>query len=237
VHAPPNRAGDLAEAVADLETRRAKPRTLKRELSLPKPYELLTDADVKAFQAERMWPKPQVREGDPRFKGITDVFTFSDVYFSNNGRIALTAMSSWCGGLCAKHQWRVLEKTPTGEWREQPSWVSCVTVATRNSAAIRFQRIEIPNMMLDPKVNVVGIGSPSLYGTPRMVGGVPSVTSRTPALSGVAAMASNSFNKELGTVIRPALAPAVHRTAILPVVALNRSTATVRVPLIPIVTV
>jgi len=131
VNAPPSHAGDLAEALADFEARRAKPRALKPSLSLPKRYELLTDADVKAFEAERDWPKPQIRDGDPRFKGITDVFTLSDVYFSKNGRIALTALSSWCGGLCGQHHWKVLEKLSTGEWRDQPSWVSCFTIARR----------------------------------------------------------------------------------------------------------
>jgi hypothetical protein len=59
----------------------------------------------------------------------TDLFTFSDVYFSKNGRLALTAMSSWCGGICGQHQWKVPEKLPTGEWQELPAWVACSTIA------------------------------------------------------------------------------------------------------------
>jgi hypothetical protein len=65
----------------------------------------------------------------PQYEGVTDIFTFSDVYFSKNGRLALTALSSWCSGLCGQHQWKVFEKLSTGEWREQPSWVRCFTIS------------------------------------------------------------------------------------------------------------
>jgi hypothetical protein len=74
--------------------------------------------------------KPTHRTSDARFEGVTDLFTVSDVYFSKNGRLALTALSSFCGGLCGQHQWKILEKLPTGEWQERPSWITCRTIAT-----------------------------------------------------------------------------------------------------------
>jgi hypothetical protein len=129
VRPPKGRKAEFAEVLADFKIRRAATRVLKRQLSLRKPYELLTDEQVKAFETDRGWSKPEDREPDFRFKGVMEVFTLSDVYFNKNGRLALTAISSWCGSLCAYHQWKVLEKLPTGEWQELPSWVSCFTIA------------------------------------------------------------------------------------------------------------
>jgi hypothetical protein len=68
---------------------------------------LLTDNEVRAFSEERMRPFAQQ---DDRFRGVSDYFTLSDVYFNQGRTLALTALSSWCGGLCAQSQWRVFEK-------------------------------------------------------------------------------------------------------------------------------
>ena len=124
VRPPRDNKAEFAEVLADFKTRRATPRVLKRDLLLSRPYELLTSAQVEAFEEERPWPKLQVCKPNPLFTGATDVFTFSDVYFSKNGQLALTAISSWCGGRCGLHEWKVLKKLPTGEWQEQP-WVYC----------------------------------------------------------------------------------------------------------------
>ena len=74
------------------------------------------------------WPAPEPRATDERFRGVTDVFTLSDVYFNGRQTLALTAIASWCGGLCALYQWRVLEKVAEGKWEERP-WVGCMTIA------------------------------------------------------------------------------------------------------------
>lgn len=77
------------------------PRELGPMLTIPKPYTFLTADEVTAFIADR---DAQVR-GAPereRFRGVSDYFTLADVYFNQNGRFALTALSSWCGGLCGQ---------------------------------------------------------------------------------------------------------------------------------------
>jgi hypothetical protein len=124
VRPPRANKAEFAEVLADFKRRRETPRVLKRYLLLSKPYELLTEAQVEAFEEERPWPTTLVCKPNPLFTGATDVFTFSDVYFSKNGQLALTAISSWCGGRCGLHEWKVLKKLPTGEWQEQP-WVYC----------------------------------------------------------------------------------------------------------------
>jgi hypothetical protein len=58
VRPPKEREVEFAEVLADLEIRKSTPRTLKRQLSIRKPYELLTAEQVAAFQSERLWPKP-----------------------------------------------------------------------------------------------------------------------------------------------------------------------------------
>jgi hypothetical protein len=129
VEAPPERRAEFREVLEDFESRKTAARTLKRELSIAKPYELLDAAQTKAFQEERLWPRPVARQPDARFHGVSDLFFLSEVYFSKKRRLALTSVASWCGGLCGRHRWAVLEKLATGEWEERP-WVSCFTIAS-----------------------------------------------------------------------------------------------------------
>ena len=71
---------------------------------------------------------PTVAQRDDRFRGVSDYFTLSDMYFNQAGTLALTALSSWCGGLCAQSQWRVFEKADNGRWVEL-QWGLCGTIA------------------------------------------------------------------------------------------------------------
>jgi hypothetical protein len=128
VRPPKDREAEFREVLTDFEARKATPRTLKRQLSIRKPYEFLTVEQVKTFQNERDWPRPNPRRPNAQFEGVTDLFILADVYFSKNGRLAMTAVSSWCGGLCGQHEWKVLEKLPTGVWQVQP-WITCFTIA------------------------------------------------------------------------------------------------------------
>jgi hypothetical protein len=127
VQPPRDRQNEFQEVLADFENRKRTPRRLTRQFSIRKPYELLTAEEVKAFQVERE-PRPDRETSGGRFTGVTDVFILGDVYFSNNAKLALTAVSTWCGGLCGQHAWKVLEKLPTGAWQEQP-WITCFTIA------------------------------------------------------------------------------------------------------------
>ena len=124
---PKEREADFREVLADYERRKGKPRELKPTFSIPKPYLLLGADEVRAFM-EVLVPVPEAKLRDERFRGVTDVFTLSDVYFNQRQTLALTAISSWCGGLCGLYQWRVFEKLNTGKWEERP-WVGCETIA------------------------------------------------------------------------------------------------------------
>jgi hypothetical protein len=119
VRAPADRDTEFQEVLSDFETRKASPALLTRQLSISKPYELLPSEEVEAFHRGY---------SDPRFEGVTDVFTFADVYFSRNGNLALTGISTWCGRLCGLYKWKVLERLPSGEWKEQP-WSTCSVIA------------------------------------------------------------------------------------------------------------
>jgi hypothetical protein len=50
------------------------------------------------------------------------------VYFNSAHTLALTAISTWCGSLCALYQWKVLEKVGTDGWVER-QWVGCISIA------------------------------------------------------------------------------------------------------------
>jgi hypothetical protein len=124
---PAGRQAEFREVLADYELRKSTPRQLKRQLSIQKPYVLLDDEEVKAFMKTRP-PTVHPDTSDERFRGVADVFMLSEVYFNPSRTLALTAFSSWCGGLCAKWQWRVFEKSATGKWEER-HWITCITVA------------------------------------------------------------------------------------------------------------
>jgi len=129
VQPPASHAARFKEVLLDFADRRKAARTLERKLSISKPYELLSKTDVEKFQAERMYPQPPGKqEGVERFRGVTDLFTFSDVYFSKEGTLALVHMGSWCNGLCARYSWRVFERSVGGGWTEL-RWTTCIIVA------------------------------------------------------------------------------------------------------------
>lgn len=130
IRLPNGREADFREVLADYKRRKSIPRELKPVFSAGKPYELLNDEEAREFRTERRLPIPgEQRSPNQRFLGATDLFTLSDVYFNQRRTLALTAISSWCGSLCALYQWKVFQKLESGKWEEQQDWVGCVTMA------------------------------------------------------------------------------------------------------------
>ena len=58
----------------------------------------------------------------------------------STGTPALTAISSWCGNLCAKCQWKIFEKLSAGEWEER-KWVGCFTVGKEDTGIADENRL------------------------------------------------------------------------------------------------
>lgn len=127
------------EVLADYRARVSTPVTLVRELNLSKPYFFLTQAETDAFRTTRRSAgfnvslptrgnstaptsppaTPPVNPPsmlDPKFEGVTHIFSLSDVYFSNDRTLALTGIRNWCGFLCASARWRIYSKTASGGW-------------------------------------------------------------------------------------------------------------------------
>jgi len=130
VRAPAEAAARFAEVMADYERRKDTPSTLERAFQISKPYRLLKGDGVEEFVATQR---------DPRAPKVTDLFRLTDVYFDRNRTLALTAISTWCGSLCAMYQWKVLERTAEGQWQEMP-WVGCFTVAQTQGKPTDFLR-------------------------------------------------------------------------------------------------
>jgi hypothetical protein len=128
VQPPKEREAEWREVLADFERRKDIPRQLERALSISKPYELLNADEVKEFIAARSMPRIGSQEPDERFRGVTDLFRLSDVYFNRRRTLALTYISTWCGGVCGLMLWKVYEKSDAGEWKERP-WVTCTTMS------------------------------------------------------------------------------------------------------------
>lgn len=127
VRPPTEREADFQEMRTDYEQRKATPRQLKPEFSISKPYVLLSVDQAETFIESRM-PKPGHQPPIERFQGVTDLFTLSDVYFSKRGTLALTGISTFCGGLCGLFQWKVFEKLESGQWEER-RWITCTAMA------------------------------------------------------------------------------------------------------------
>lgn len=128
VRPPKEREAVFREVLADYQRRRAMPRELKPEFKIDKPYFFLFAEDVAAFHGERLRTGRTPDQADGRFRGVSDLITLSDVYFNPGRTLALTAISTWCGGLCASYRWRVFEKAESGEWQER-NWVTCSAIA------------------------------------------------------------------------------------------------------------
>lgn len=128
VRPPKEREVDFREVLVDFENRKSTPRELKPALSLSNPYVLLSANEAAEFMKERSLGRTAQTVPNPRFQGVTDVFSLSDVYFNQRRTLALTFISTWCGGLCGLLQWRVFEKLDTGTWKERP-WTNCTTMA------------------------------------------------------------------------------------------------------------
>ncbi|MGP8245985.1 MAG: hypothetical protein ACLQVN_15870 [Bryobacteraceae bacterium] len=140
VQPPKEREADFRETLNDYERRKDTPRQLRRWLSIPKPYVLLNADGIREFMAARSAPGNGSTAALDRFRGVTDVFTLADVYFNQRRTLALTAISSWCGTLCALYQWKVFEKSDTGKWEER-QWVGCATIATGTRRSSPSSRI------------------------------------------------------------------------------------------------
>jgi hypothetical protein len=130
---PKEYQADFREVLADYELRKGKARELKPSFSIQKPYSLLPADEVIAFMfMKEHRPTPEPKSPDARFRGVTDLFTLSDVYFNQRHTLALTGIATWCGNLCGSYQWKVFEKLDTGKWEER-SWVVCMTIADAGS--------------------------------------------------------------------------------------------------------
>jgi hypothetical protein len=140
VRPPTEREANFREVLTDYERRRTAQQQVKRALSIQKPYVLLSDDEVKEFMKARSSTSGPTGSTDERFRGVTDLFRLSDVYFNQRRTLALTAISTWCGSLCALYQWKVFEKLDTGHWEERP-WAACVTVAKRSD--VRYSSLVI----------------------------------------------------------------------------------------------
>lgn len=116
---PMEREADRREMCTDYEQRKATPRQLKPTFSISKPYVLLSADEAKAFIQSRIQSIKTGQVPIERFKGVTDLFTLSDVYFNKRGTLALTGIFTSCGFNCGLFQWKIFERLSSGKWEER----------------------------------------------------------------------------------------------------------------------
>jgi hypothetical protein len=134
---PKERGAEFEEVLADFRAHGATQRKLRPAFSLAKPYFLLSPEEVAAFEKDHMAPRPPGVARNPQFEGVADLFRLSEVYFNHRRTLALTAVATWCGGLCGLMRWVALEKQKDGSWQELP-WIGCSTIAVIPSPAASF---------------------------------------------------------------------------------------------------
>ncbi len=132
------------EILDEYHRRKDEPVKLERALNIAKPYELLNADDVSEYVAIH---SGYLRIPDPNPKELlrksTDLFYLGDVYFDKSHKLALTAISTYCGGLCGQMLWKMFEKSSTGQWEGRP-WVACSAVARVDQRRIQdagFERV------------------------------------------------------------------------------------------------
>ena len=123
---PKGREAEFKEVLADYDKRKNTPFPLKPLFQITKPYVILTDDEVKAFTTERLVGSKN-KPRDERFGGVTHLFRLGNVYFNPKRTLAMVQLSTWCGSLCGKWDWRVFEKVD-GKWEER-RWVRCGVVS------------------------------------------------------------------------------------------------------------
>ena len=133
VQPPKEREAEYRGVLNDFEQRKNTQRKLGRKFAIAKAYILLSAEDAKKFEKSRSSVRlNEPPESDIRFEGVVDLFTLTEVYFNPQHTLALTAISTWCGGLCALYQWKVFEKSKSGNWEER-TWITCTTVSQNRS--------------------------------------------------------------------------------------------------------
>ena len=128
VRVPPQYEQAYRELLNEYYQRRDKPVKLERAFNISKSYQLLDADEVKEFVAIHSLRRTPYPNPNELFQKTSDLFTFSDVYFNQSRTLALTAVSTFCGSLCASVKWKIFQKTSEDRWEERP-WVFCTTVA------------------------------------------------------------------------------------------------------------
>ena len=129
VRPPDSESIRWAEIIADFNKRQNTMRKLEPLFRIDKPFQLLSGAEGDQFVKDRMQPSPTgIPQSRAVWKGAVDLFSLGDIYFDRDQNLALTSISTWCGGLCASWQWKVFEKGADGKWVEKP-WITCLTMS------------------------------------------------------------------------------------------------------------
>jgi len=147
IQVPPEYRAAFSELLADRAERGHQRHRLELAFKIAKPYDLITDEQIKQRQRSPRTPDRAGEEGGV-FRGAVDLINLGNVYF--NKAHTLGAVYSWalCGSLCGYGSWRVFVKSTKGEWEER-HWVWCMTVADAAERTVQNIRAAIPSLASD----------------------------------------------------------------------------------------
>jgi hypothetical protein len=125
---PPEYQSEFAGVMADFAARKDNPAILVPAFNISHPYKFLNAGEVSQFiEIRSLRRTSDASPGDVLWK-TADLYRLTDVYFNSTHTFALTAISTFFGGLCGMSSWKVFQKTNEGSWKERP-WITCASMA------------------------------------------------------------------------------------------------------------
>ncbi len=122
ISAPTGREADLEELLEDYDQHcHDRIRLDAAKFHLLVPFRLLDADERQRFIGSRFAPTKGKPTPAAEFDGAPGLNSFSEVYFNAHHSMALVYAGQWCGGLCGKWYWVVLERKD-GVWLSLP-WV------------------------------------------------------------------------------------------------------------------
>jgi hypothetical protein len=136
---PPLDDSDFREILSDYNQRKNTPAALKRQFTFPKPYQLLTAAEVDRFLREALEASPKVRapnvpppvNKNPLYQKSKRVFRMGDVYFNKARSLAVVFFSVYTTSADGSGSWKAFRKLANGQWQTNNSWATCTWSTTR----------------------------------------------------------------------------------------------------------
>jgi hypothetical protein len=113
---------NLAQMHTDFERHKQTSKAFPKSLPTT-PYVVLDPTTAETLLASVLLSESDIARH--RFPRATHILLFSDISFNDPRTIAAVHVTEWCGGMCGRSYWIILQKDRNA-WTLRPSSVRCV---------------------------------------------------------------------------------------------------------------